>query len=173
MKVRVGTRNPLKVRAAEAAFREAFPKEEFDVAAVPVETGVPAQPFDADVAAGAIRRAKEAIGDADFGVGIEAGLVCLPGCDRSLNLGLCAVVNRTGRVTLGSGPGFEVPPAVLARLEEGSTLNREMSRIAGIPEIKETTGAIGYLSGGRIDRFVVTRETVLMALIPRLPQGDA
>jgi inosine/xanthosine triphosphatase len=168
MKVRVGTRNPLKVRAVEAAFAEAFPDEEIDVAAASVESGVSAQPFGADVAVGAIRRAKAAIGDADFGVGIEAGLVHLPGCDRSLNLGLCAVVDRTGRVTLGSGPGFEVPPAVLARLEEGSTLNREMSRIAGIPEIKEKIGAIGHLSGGRIDRFAITRETVLMALIPRL-----
>jgi non-canonical (house-cleaning) NTP pyrophosphatase len=48
-----------------------------------------------------------------------------------------------------------------------------MSRIAGIPDIKEKNGAIGYLSGGRIDRFAITRETVLMALIPRLPQGGS
>jgi non-canonical (house-cleaning) NTP pyrophosphatase len=50
---------------------------------------------------------------------------------------------------------------------EGSTLNREMSRLSGIPDIKEKIGAIGVLSSGRIDRLSITREAVLMALIPR------
>jgi non-canonical (house-cleaning) NTP pyrophosphatase len=57
---------------------------------------------------------------------------------------------------------------VLDRLMNGSTLNREMSRLSGIPEIKEKEGAIGILSGGRIDRFSITRKAVLMALIPRI-----
>ncbi len=167
MKVNVGTRNPLKVKAVYAAFEEVFEGELLEVKAVPVEPGVPIQPFGEEVIRGAIRRAKEAITDGDFGVGIEAGLIQLPGCDRPLNVQPCVVVDRSGRMTVGHGPGFELPQAVVKQLLHGSTLNHEMSRIAGAPEVKETIGAIGVLSGGRIDRFAITREAVLMALVPR------
>jgi len=171
MRVNVGTRNALKVEAVRAAFANAFPGEALEVTGVAVESGVPSQPLDEEVARGAMARAQAALGDADFGVGIEAGLLFLPGADRPTSTGVCVVLDRTGRWTLGHSPGCELPPEVVARLREGSTLNREMSRISGIPEIKEKIGAIGYLSGGRITRLAVTRETVLMALLPRLTPG--
>ena len=53
-------------------------------------------------------------------------------------------------------------------MESGSDLNREMSRISGIEEIREKIGAVGYLSNGLTDRLTITRDAVLMALIPRL-----
>jgi len=166
MRVRVGTRNPLKVEATRAAFRAAFPGEPVEVIPAAVNSGVPAQPFGEEVLTGAIRRAKSALADADFGVGIEAGLIQLPGGTRYLNLQVCAIVAWDGKMSFGSSPGFELPPEVLEHLQRGSTLNREMSRIAGIDEIKEKIGAIGYLAKGRIDRFKVTYEAVFMALIP-------
>ncbi|HDL86266.1 MAG TPA: DUF84 family protein [Candidatus Acetothermia bacterium] len=43
-----------------------------------------------------------------------------------------------------------------------------MSRISGIDEIREKIGAVDYLSRGLTDRLTITREAVLMALIPRL-----
>jgi non-canonical (house-cleaning) NTP pyrophosphatase len=46
---------------------------------------------------------------------------------------------------VGHGPGYTLPQEVLDRLMNGSTLNREMSRLSGIPEIKEKEGAIGIL----------------------------
>ncbi len=168
MNVNVGTGNPLKVKAVRAAFEKVFEGEPLDVKAISVEAGISSQPFGEEVIRGAIRRAKGALGDGHFGVGIEAGLIQLPGCDRPLNVQFCAIIDRSGRMTIGHGPGFELPEAVVQRLLQGSTLNREMSRLIGIAEIKETIGAIGVLSGGRIDRFAITREAVLMALVPRI-----
>jgi len=101
-------------------------------------------------------------------VGIEAGLVRLPRLDDYLNLQVCAIIDRDGRMTVGTGPGFVLPPSLISALQAGSTLNREMSRISGIPEIKAKSGAIGYLSAGVIDRFEITYTAVLMALIPRI-----
>ncbi|MEA1871057.1 MAG: inosine/xanthosine triphosphatase, partial [Candidatus Bipolaricaulota bacterium] len=99
---------------------------------------------------------------------IEAGLVRFPAYDGYLSVQFCAVLDRTGKLTVGHGPGYTLPQDVLDRLMNRSTLNCEMSRLSGIPEIKEKEGAIGILSGGRIDRFSITREAVLMALIPRI-----
>jgi len=168
MKVHVGTGNPIKVNAVQAAFETVYSQQPLAVRAVPVESGVPSQPFGDAVIRGAKRRATRALGDAEFGVGIEAGLIQLPGCDRPLNVQVCVIVDRVGRMTVGHGPGFELPTTVMEELRAGSTLNRAMSRLTGVPEIKETIGAVGVLSGGRIDRLAITRDAVLMALIPRI-----
>jgi len=168
MKIQVGTRNPIKVKAVRAAFEQVFSGELLEVTAVPVEPGVPSQPFGVEVIYGATQRAKRSLGDADYGVGIEAGLLQLPGCDRSLNVQFCVVVDRLGGMTVGHGPGFELPNAVVEKLRAGSTLSGEVSRAAEIPEINETIGSIGVLSGGRIDRLAITCEAVLMALVPRI-----
>ncbi len=166
MIIHVGTENSLKVEAVRAAFKVVFPEHRLKVIGKPVITGVPSQPFEEEVVAGAINRAQKALQGADFGVGIEAGLVKLPGAARYLNLQICAIIDRSDKLYIGSGPGFELPPLLVTRLQSGSTLNREMSYISGIPQIKEKEGAIGYLSKGAINRFAATYEAVLMALIP-------
>lgn len=168
MRIHVGTGNPLKAEATRAAFQAAFPGRLLEVVQVAVASGVPSQPFGNEVAKGAIRRARKALKDADFGVGIEAGIIKFPGTEQYLNLQICAIVDQADKLYIGSGPGFELPLHLVTNLQHGSTLNREMSRISGIPEIKEKEGAIGYLSMGVIDRFEVTYEAVLMALIPQI-----
>ena len=168
MRVHVGTRNPLKVNAVRAAFTEIYPDVLPDVIAVPVKTDLPPQPIGEQVVQGAKARAQKALRDGDFGVGIEAGLVKFPGYEGYLNVQFCVVVDAERRMTVGHGPGFQLPPTIEAKLLAGSTLNREMSRVAGIPEIKSKMGAVGILSRGLIDRSTITREAVWMALIPRL-----
>jgi len=173
MKVHVGTGNPVKVKAVRAAFETVFSGELLEVTAVPVEPGVPSQPFGEQVIRGATQRAKRSLGEADYGVGIEAGLVQSPGCDYPLNVQFCVIVDQFGTMTFGHGPGFELPNAVVEKLRGGSTLGKEVGRIAGTPKIKETIGAIGVLSGGRIDRLAITCEAVLMALVPRIDNRAA
>ncbi len=173
MRIHVGTRNPLKVRAARAGFALAFPGVPLEVSGVAVALDVPSQPFDAQVVEGAIARARRAVEGADCGVGIEAGLVRFPGCAEALSVQFCAVIDQGGWLTVGHGPGYTLPPSVLARLRAGSTLDREISALSGIDEVKEKAGAIGVLSGGRIDRFTITREAVLMALVPRIGEASS
>jgi len=166
MRVQVGTQNKLKLGAVREVFLDVLPQQSLKVVAVPVESGVPAQPFGEEVMRGAIQRARAAVQGADYGVGIEAGLVRFPGCDRHTNIQSCAIISKSGRISVGHGPGFELPKDVLDQLERGATLNQVMSSISGIDNIKDKIGAIGWLSEERIDRFTITREAVLMALIP-------
>ena len=172
MKVNVGTNNSLKLEAVRAVFASAFPKAKLEVKAIDVPSGVPSQPFGEQVAAGAMNRARSALLDADYGVGIEAGIVSFPGCEERFSVQFCAIVDRDGEITVGHGPGYTLPGGVLTALEAGSDLNREMSLISGIDEIRDKIGAVGYLSNGLTDRLTITRDAVLMALLPRLRKTE-
>jgi inosine/xanthosine triphosphatase len=170
MKVNVGSMNRLKVEAVEETFGAVFPSDSIQANGVRVPSGVPPQPFGDDVSIGAINRAQAALLDAHYGVGIEAGIIDFPGCSQSFSVQFCAIIDRKGILSVGHGPGFIIPKDVLIRLKGGSDLNREMSQISGIDNISEKIGAIGYLSNGIINRLEITRQAVLMALIPRLKQ---
>ena len=161
----VGSDNPVKVRAVRRVLGDLF--DRVRVSAVPVATGVPEQPVDQQAPVGAMNRARAALPDADFGVGIEAGLVWDASVGDYLDVQYCAVVDRSGRVTLGHGPGFEYPPAVIERVKSGKTVGEAMAELTGVREIGSKYGAIGYLTGRRMDRDTLTEAAVLMAMVPR------
>jgi len=164
--VHVGTDNPVKVRAVRRVFADLFPRVR--VRAVPVSSAVPEQPFEERAPAGAMNRARAALRDADFGVGVEAGLHWDAAADGYLDVQYCAVVDRSGRLTLGHGPGFAYPPAVLARVKQGATVGQAMQELTGVRGIGSRQGAIGYLTGRRMDRDRLTETAVLMAMVPRI-----
>ncbi len=166
--VRVGTDNPVKVRAVRHVFADLFDKVR--VRAVPVATGVPEQPMDHQAPVGAMNRARAALDDGDFGVGIEAGLLWDPSVGDYLDVQYCAVVDRAGRVTLGHGPGFEYPKAVVDRVRAGKTVSEAMAELTGIRDLGSKHGAIGYLTERRMDRDTLTEAAVLMAMVPRIRQ---
>lgn len=164
--VRVGTDNPVKVRAVRRVLEDLF--DRVRVRGVAVPTGVPEQPVDQQAAVGAMNRARSALGEADFGVGIEAGLLWDASVGDYLDVQYCAVVDRSGRVTLGHGPGFEYPPGVITRVKSGKTVSEAMADLTGVREIGSKYGAIGYLTERRMDRDALTEAAVLMALVPRI-----
>ncbi len=166
VRVGVGTRNAVKVEAVRRVFRTVF--RVVRARKVRVEPSVPAQPFGPETIDGAIERARAAIGDAHFGVGIEAGLVWNEPIREYLDVQYCAIVDRGGRVTTGHGPGFAYPPKVLQRVHAGHTVSDAMEELTGIRAIGSKRGAVGYLSGGRMDRTKLTETAVLMAMIPRI-----
>jgi len=164
--VHVGTDNPVKVRAVRRVLDDLF--DRVRVRGVGVSTGVPEQPIDQQAAVGAMNRARTAIRDADFGVGIEAGLVWDASAGDYLDVQYCAIVDRSGRVTLGHGPGFEYPSAVIERVKAGKTVSEAMADLTGVQEIGSKFGAIGYLTERRMDRDTLTEAAVLMAMVPRI-----
>ncbi len=166
MRVNVGSTNPVKVRAVRNVFRTLFPMP--IVRTVAVESRVPEQPFEARAVEGAVNRAREAIGKADYGIGIEAGLLWSEAAGDYLDVQYCAVVDKRGRVTLGHGPGFAYPPAVIERVKAGKTVGEAMEELTGRKGIGRTTGAIGYLTQDRMDRTRLTEAAVLMAMVPRI-----
>jgi len=164
--VHVGTDNPVKVRAVRRVFEDLFDRTR--VRMVPVASGVPEQPFDQEAPVGAMNRGRAALQQADFGVGIEAGLIWDPSVGDYLDVQYCAVVDRAGRVTLGHGPGFEYPPGVVAMAKAGATVGEAMAELTGIREIGSKYGAIGFLTERRMDRDALTEAAVLMAMVPRI-----
>jgi inosine/xanthosine triphosphatase len=169
VRVHVGTDNPVKARAVRRVFADVF--DRVRVTALPVATGVPEQPMDHQAPVGAMNRARSALQDADFGVGIEAGLTWDASVGDYLDVQYCAVIDRAGRVTLGHGPGFEYPRAVLDRVRAGKTVGQAMAELTGIRDIGTKHGAIGYLTDRRMDRDALTEAAVLMAMVPRIRQG--
>lgn len=166
VRVRVGTGNPVKVEAVRRVLNGLFDRVEVD--SVEVDPGVPPQPQGREALRGALNRARRALGEADLGVGIEAGLVRQPGVRRDLDVQFCVVVDRGGRVTVGTGPGFEHPPTVLRMVADGFTVGEAMERLTGVPDIGTREGAIGHLSEGRMGRTRLTEAAVLMAMVPRI-----
>ncbi len=167
LRVRIGSANPSKINAVRDVFQKIFSLE-IIFEGVEVDTGVPPQPIDGDTLKGAINRAKKAIGDADYGVGIEAGLFWNPEVGEYFDKAFCAIVDKYGRWSYGYSGGFAYPPKVIEMVKNGMEVGDAMEIISGIKDIKRKMGAIGYLSRGLINRTEFNAQAVLMAMIPRL-----
>ena len=118
------------------------------------------------IAAGAMARAMAAQKheNADFGIGIEAGLMQVPGTSRWLSVRICAIVDRDGELSMGMGPGYELPTPILEAVLAGESLRDAFERLLDV-EDPARRGAVYFLSQGRIDRTELTIQAVRMALI--------
>ncbi len=166
----VGSENPVKVAAVEAEVVRVL-EGAVQIRGVSVPSGVSEQPQGAATLAGAKNRARAAltaVPDADYAVGVEAGLVQFPGDDAAVDVQACVVVDRNGGETVGWGPGFHYPDWVRRRAEAGEMISDILGPVAGDPRIGGTTGAIGYLLDGLMDRTALTGAAVLMAFVPRV-----
>lgn len=174
MNVIVATRNPIKVEAVRSAFARFHPELVVRVKGVEVALETPEQPIGSEIEAGAIARAQAAArkGDVDLGLGIEAGLMRLPGSDRWLSVQVCAIAAHDGRVSVGAGPGYELPTAIRDAVLAGEPLREAFCRILG-DEDADRRGAVYRLTGGRIDRLALTEQAVLMALASTLRSEDS
>jgi inosine/xanthosine triphosphatase len=169
IRMHVGSENPVKVRAVRNVVRGRY--RQVQVSGVAVESGVPAQPKAMETVAGAVNRARAAIGDADFGCGIEAGLFWSEAAGTHLDVQYCAVVDKMERVTIGHGPGFAYPDRVINDVQLGKTVEEAMRRLTGQKDIGQKQGAIGYLTKGKLDRTELTEMAVIAALVPRIRKG--
>lgn len=168
--VAVGSDNPVKIDAVGRVFGRAFKDPLVKGRKVP--SRVAEQPVGEATWTGAKERAHAALASlsgADFGVGIEAGLLRVTKEARWYDVQVCAIVDAGGRVTTGVGPGFEHPPSVTRDvLEGGKTVGDAVGALAGDPDIGRKVGAVGWLSAGALDRTALTESAVLMAMLPRM-----
>lgn len=173
LRIAVGSANPVKVRAVEQEVARIIPTPHAATGHA-VVSGVPEQPRDGEVLAGARNRARAARAadpTCDYAIGVEAGLVQMPGEAAYVEVQACTVLDANGWETHGWGPGFHYPPWVTERALRGEMVSTILGPIANDPRIGSTTGAIGYLSDGRLDRTGLTQSAVLMAFVPRIRRG--
>ena len=169
MIVAVASRNPNKKRAVEEAYRLfGIPAR---VVAVAKPAALPPQPVGLDVIVnGAVERAKAAVQAAEgteHGVGVEAGAVEAGG--THLDITVAAIADRSGQVTLGFGPAFQIPALFLAEVLRGVELGVLAERRFKRRAVGYREGIIGVLTRRRVTRLDLNRAAVAMALVPRLP----
>jgi len=168
--VAVGSLNGIKIEATRRVFGRFFPGVVVEATSV----DVPAQPIGLEeTLQGALRRGLEAMRRlrADYGVGIEAGLMRAPhSITGYVDQHICAIIDSERRVTLGFSAAFEFPVEVVESILRGAAAEAEevMDRIAGTREIGRGIGAIGYLTRGEMNRIDLCAQAVLTALIPRI-----
>ena len=166
MNIAVATENSVKMRAVERVMAEVFENEEISIQRLNLDLGLPEQPMGDAIAAGALTRASAAQKNtgADFGIGIEAGLMQVPGTSRWLSIQMCAIVDSSGQTSVGMGPGYELPAPILEAVLAGESLRDAFERLLQQDD-PERRGAVYFLSNGLIDRMDLTIQAVRMALI--------
>lgn len=168
MLVAAGTRNPAKLEGITRAFTKYFP----DVKLHPVDSAsvAKAQPRGLEeMTSGASARAKFALSKAggDFGVGVEAGIFTIG--EIYFDNQVAAIVNPTGRVSLGHSAGYSLPREAMEKLfSEGKELERWAESVSGINEVGDKGGLIHHLTMGMMTRTDLTEQCVVTALIPWL-----
>jgi inosine/xanthosine triphosphatase len=169
MLVAVGTKNPAKLEGVKMAFTDFFPGVTFE--SLDVSSVTKPQPMGMDqIIEGAIERARFAVSKtrAKFGVGIEAGIFPVKRLGH-MDHQEAAIMNRRGKLSLGSSAGFMLPPGWVRRMKrEGSELERYAIEMTGVSAVGEKEGLVYHLTKGRISRADLTEQCVRTALVPWL-----
>jgi len=177
LRVNLGSKNPVKVRATEVSLLRMF--DEVVIASVDVDSGVGKQPKGDETITGAVNRAKRALetkikGEqdtfADFGIGIEAGLFWKESIGEYVDIQFCAITDLMGRTTIGHGGGFIYPRSVIDEVEGGMSVGEAISEVFGSDPSRDI-GAVGLLSDGLLTREELTKMAVITAMIPRISQN--
>ena len=165
MHVAIGSFNLVKHDAVVSVIEPLYPAATFVGVSVP--SGVRDQPWgDAETRLGAINRARAAreAQDADFGIGLEGGVV-----ETEVGLILCnwvAIVGRDGRLGVGGGGGELLPEQVAGLVRAGSELGSAMDALTGRANVKQAEGSVGILTAGLVDRRMVYELALRLALAP-------
>ena len=164
----VGTKNPAKVEGIKDAFSKYF--QNVELRPLDSSSVAKAQPRGLDeMAAGATARAKFALSTVggDYGVGVEAGIFTIG--DVYFDNQVAAVVDVSGKVSLGHSAGYMLPRGAMEKLfRDGRELERWAEEVSGIKEIGDKGGLVKFLTKGKMTRADLTEQCVITALAPRL-----
>lgn len=167
-RVVIASENPAKIKAVELGFARMFPGKEFVFEGMSAESGVSDQPMsDDETFAGALNRAstaREEQADADYWIGLEGGLQ--EEGDDFFAFAWIVVLGPKGMQGKSRTGTFVIPPAVSELVRSGKELGEADDIVFSQTNSKQSSGAIGILTHGILDRANYYAEAVLMALIP-------
>lgn len=164
----VASTNPVKLAAAASAFQKVFPRQEFSMTGVDVSSGVKAQPdSEQECIEGAMNRAinaRECYRDADFWVGIEAGIERQG--NEMASFSWTIILSKDGMIGKATTGISFLPPIIARLIDEGKELGEAMDVVFHTQHSKQNNGAVGILTGDAITRQQVHESAVILALIP-------
>ncbi len=164
--VAVGSRNPVKVESAKQAFHRVWPGQPWRVWGYDVASGVPEQPMnETEAVQGAGNRARAALEAncrAEYGVGMEGGLVYSAG--RWMECGWIVVVDRHGNEGIGATATMDLPGRFVEELQSGQDLGAICDRAFGTSGVGQDQGYFGLMTNGAVTRMQAYREATAFAL---------
>ncbi|MBI3289881.1 inosine/xanthosine triphosphatase [Candidatus Microgenomates bacterium] len=166
MTIAVGSTNPAKLKAAKLAVNKLFPKAK--IVGVNVKSGVSDQPMsDEESIRGTVNRARRALSEvewATYGIGMEGGIQLIG--RRYFECGWIAVVDKNGKVGLGSSGRFQVASKIMKRVLKGEELGITFDKVTGIENTKHKEGAMGIVTNGHLPRATAYSHGVFFAFAP-------
>lgn len=165
--IAVGSSNPVKIKGIKKAFSHYI--REFKLYSISVDNCVGSQPWGyGEIFKGAWCRSINAlkkIDGADYGVGLEAGVVRHG--DRYYILQVCCIISSDGDSAFGLSPGFEAPKEVVEPIIKGifDELEGAVESITEAKRVGEREGLVGIMSKGLVKRVDLSYYATLMALI--------
>lgn len=168
MKIVVASTNPVKVNATKEAFSLVFSNQEFDTIGKEYASGVSEQPMTSEEARlGAINRAKkakEANPDATYCVGLEGGIEMI---DHDMYAyGWTAIIDNEGFTSTTKSAIFLLPNITKEKVLSGVELGVASAEIHNKQNVKQTSGTVGILTNGLVDRTALYVQPIILALIP-------
>ncbi|MEK7507582.1 MAG: inosine/xanthosine triphosphatase [Patescibacteria group bacterium] len=176
MKIRIGSKNKAKVDAVEEILKEYPHLADAKTFAVEVSSDVSRQPKTLDeTVRGAINRAKNSWSECDYSIGIESGLMHVPG-SKSGYMDVCVCAIYDGKeFHIGLSSAWEFPNVSVMDLivKDGLDMSQAINKVGFTknPGVGSAEGAIGILTKGRMDRKEYTKQALRTALI-HLEQFD-
>jgi len=176
--VAVGSRNPIKIKAAIEGIQQALQIENNNILAegFDVPSGVPDQPNGSEeTKRGATSRAVKAF-DAyvalhnskpTYSIGLEGGIEE----EESGNNMVCAawmVIYNGSKFGSAKTATFTIPPSIATLVRGGMELGLADDQVFKSVNSKQNSGTVGHLTRGVMDRSEYYRSAVLLAMIPFL-----
>ncbi len=170
MKINVGSKNKVKVEAVDEILEDYPHLKGASVSGVDIASGVPEQPKTIEeTIGGATNRARNAYKDCDYSIGLESGLIKVPGSKTGyMDVCICAIYDGK-EFHFGMSSGWEFPNKKVMKLifEKGMDMNQAMfeSGLTSKKNIGSEEGAISFFTKGRLDRKEYTKQALRTALI--------
>lgn len=172
IRLRVASKNPVKVAAAQQAFALAFPTHTIHCEGMETQSGVADQPMtEAETRLGAQNRVhfcsdKDDSDSTDYYVAMEGGVDQFE--EGAATFAYVAILNRDGLIHTGRSANLPLPQKVFDRLAAGEELGHVMDDLFNEENIKQKGGAIGVLTNNIATRESIYTQALVLALAPVL-----
>lgn len=169
MRIFVGTQNEAKLLAVKEVIEDYSFLKEAEIVGQEVASGVSDQPKSMkETVLGAKNRAKIVWQKSGLGIGLESGLIEVPGSTSGfMDLCVCAIFDGK-KFSLGLSSGFECPLKINElMLEKGLDMTQACNEVGLTSNHKlgSAEGLVGILTKGRINRKEYTKQALIMALV--------